>query len=361
MHCSSLGEFEQGRILIEKLHQDCPEVETVLTFFSPSGYEIRKNYPQADHVLYLPKESPQTAEKWVAELRPDLVIWVKYDFWYFYLRAIHKAQIPLLLVSGLFDEKSPFFKKNALLHQQMIGFFQRLYVQDEASQRRLQSHFPKADVRIGGDNRIDRVAQIAQKPPNNEYISRFLATHPNQKILVGGSVYQAEASLLADYMEKQTDLVLILAPHDIRPKNIRAIAQFFKKVSLYSEQKLQKEAKVMIVDQIGLLSGLYQFADVALVGGGFGKSIHNTLEPAVFGIPVAFGPAAYTKFKEAHDLVEKGGFMLLEQNTADFHQKMDKLFDEREKMGDINKAYIQEKAGKSNTIAADIQNILTKK
>ncbi|MFC0771701.1 3-deoxy-D-manno-octulosonic acid transferase [Terrimonas alba] len=314
VHCASLGEFEQGRPIIERLKVDYPNYKLVLTFFSPSGYEIRKNYEKADWVFYLPMDSAYNAKIFLEIVRPSLVIFVKYEFWYYYLKQINHQKIPLLLISALFRESSIFFKWYGGLHRKMLSFFDQLFVQNESSHKMLASIKLDGKSTIAGDTRFDRVIQIAENFLSIPAIEKFV--EHGKKTIVAGSTWPADEELLQRSLlalHDSASLQLIIAPHEINKEHLSQLQQLFPGSLLFSQlvagnqpDSLPSTGNILIIDNIGMLSRLYKYATISYIGGGFGKGIHNTLEAAVYGSPVLFGPN-YKKFNEAIDLITAGG------------------------------------------------------
>ena len=303
-HCSSLGEFEQGRPVIEKLKSQYPDSKILLTFFSPSGYEIRKDYKGADWVFYLPLDSKNNATRFLDTVHPSLVVFVKYDYWYYYLTGCKKKDIPLLLISGIFRKDQPFFKRYGSLHRRMLKRFTHFFVQDKESLGLLQS-ININNATIAGDTRFDRVWEIAENFKPIEGIERFCGNSP---VLVAGSTWPEDEKIIENAMTNFPQLKLIIAPHEIDNEHIDQLKSLFPEAVLYSQLIAQnsKPSTVLIIDNIGMLSRLYYYSTVTYIGGGFNKGIHNTLEAAVYGKPVLFGPN-YKKFKEAGGLIESGG------------------------------------------------------
>lgn len=307
VHCASLGEFEQGRPLIEKLRAQSTGYKILLTFFSPSGYEIRKDYKGVDWVFYLPMDGPQNARRFLAIVNPSLVVFVKYEFWYYYLKEIKQHPIHLLLISALFRENSAFFKWYGALQRKMLSFFDHLFVQDERSKELLASIGLPHKTSIAGDTRFDRVIETAEQFTPIPAIEQFIQ---NSKTIVAGSTWPGDEQVLQKTMAAINDrsLKLIIAPHEINKEHIAAIQHLFPHSILFSDltNENSRPLNVLIIDNIGMLSRLYNYASIAYIGGGFGKGIHNTLEAAVYGKPVLFGPAYY-KFREAIGLINAGG------------------------------------------------------
>ncbi len=318
MHCASLGEFEQGRPLLEKLRTEYPGYRLLLTFFSPSGYEVRKRYQGVDWVFYLPLDGARNAKQFLQVVDPALVIFVKYEFWYFYLAAVRQKNVPLLLVSALFREDSVFFKWYGRLQRKILSFFDQLFVQNEQSRSLLMS-IGINNVSVTGDTRFDRVIEIASLVKPIAPVEKFIA---DRKVIVAGSTWPPDEELLQKAMVHHPDLALIIAPHEVNKEHLEKLAGLFPGALFYSQivdgtvPVQPGKARVLIIDNIGMLSSLYQYAFIAYVGGGFGKGIHNTLEAAVYGKPVLFGPA-FQKFQEAKDLVSCGGaFVITGENVC---------------------------------------------
>ncbi|MEP7165738.1 MAG: glycosyltransferase N-terminal domain-containing protein [Ferruginibacter sp.] len=308
MHCASLGEFEQGRPLLEEIKKRYPSYKVLLSFFSPSGYEVMKNYPGADLVFYLPMDNMSNAKKLIGNLNPALVLWVKYEYWYYYLTELKQRNIPVLLVSGIFRKSQPFFKWYGSIWKKMLSRFDWFFLQDEESIALLASIGIKDNTMIAGDTRFDRVIAIAEKKEPVDHIKTFIA---NDRVLVAGSTWEEDEIELLHFVKANPAIKFIIAPHEIHESNLADVKKEFKNPLLYSElsikNNLPEDMHVLIIDNIGMLSRLYQYADVAYVGGGFGsEGVHNVLEAAVYGKPVVFGPV-YEKFSEAKGLVECGG------------------------------------------------------
>lgn len=309
IHCSSLGEFEQGRPLIDMLREQYPAYEIVLTFFSPSGYEACRNYRGAHHIIYLPMDGPAAARDLVTAIDPAIVVFVKYEFWYYYLHEVHKRSIPLLLVSAAFREQQAFFAWYGGFFRRMLGFFSHLHVQDATSASLLAGIGIKDNVSISGDTRYDRVTAIAQLLRPIAEAERFKG---GSKVLVAGSTWPDDEELLRECLSAlPANWKVILAPHEINVAHITTVQQLFEgQCALFSAlagDPSLYDRRVLIIDNIGMLSSLYAYGDVAYVGGGFARSgIHNTLEPAIFGLPILMGPV-YRKFVEAVRLVGIGG------------------------------------------------------
>jgi len=305
-HFASLGEFEQGRPVLEKLKSLYPAKKIVVTFFSPSGYEIRKNYALAD-VFYLPIDTAANAKRFIASINPEMAIFTKYEFWHFYFKELKDREIPLYVISGIFRESQAFFKWYGGFYRNILKSVTYFFVQNEESKNLLKS-IGLDDVIINGDTRFDRVYENAQSPKQLSLIESFIG---NSLTLVCGSTWPEDEKILSALPEKYPNWKFIIAPHEIHESHIESIEKQFSvgsvRFSIFSSsnQTPNAEHQTLIVDNIGMLSSLYQYGKVAYIGGGFGTGIHNTLEAAAFGLPVIFGPK-YDKFQEAKDLIAIG-------------------------------------------------------
>ena len=356
IHCSSLGEFEQGRPVIESFKTNFPNSKLLITFFSPSGYEIRKEYKVADWVFYLPMDSSLNAKKFFDIINPSLVVFVKYDFWYYYLTECKKRNIPLLMISAIFREEQPFFKWYGSFHRKMLSCFTYIFVQDENSETLLNS-IDINNVLKTGDTRFDRVTDIAANFQSIEIIEKFCG---NSKVLVAGSTWPEDEKIIKEGIATNPDIKLIIAPHEVNEKHLDEIknlfpdAVFFSQLMTHDSQIVNK--KIMIIDNIGMLSRLYHYATVAYVGGGFNKGIHNTLEAVVYGKPVIFGPK-YRKFKEAVELVRTGSGISI-TNTADLSKQLETLLkskDQYEMKCKNSFEFVQQRKGATKRIINYIQ------
>ena len=304
VHCASLGEFEQGRPLIEAIKKQHPNYQILLTFFSPSGYEIRKNYELADYVFYLPVDNKSNARMLINLVNPEIVFFIKYEFWFHYIKELKKKNIPLYLVSAIFRENQLFFQNSpwGKWYRKMLFDFEHFFVQDQQSVELLDNIGLKNATKAG-DTRFDRVAAIAR---NGKVIPLVEIFKNNQQLLVAGSTWKPDEELLIEYIHAHPAIKFIIAPHETKRANIDRLINLLKTpVVCYTEatDETVKNYQVMIVDTIGLLSSIYQYADLAYIGGGFGVGIHNTLEAAIFGMPIVFGPN-YLKFNEATAMVK---------------------------------------------------------
>ena len=295
VHAASLGEFEQGRPIIEAFRERFPDWKIVLTFFSPSGYEVRKDYPHADLVCYLPADTRQNARDFLDIIQPDVAVFVKYEFWANYLFELKKRGITTLLVSALFRPTQPFFKWYGGFWRKMLGCFTHIFVQNEASATLLQDlTIPKGSglsnlVTVAGDTRVDRVLKIAESAPENEIVQAFVGKDSSQVLVVGSSWEADETVIFAAMNDTPTKPKLIIAPHEPTESNVQRICKQAGNAIRYSQSdgmtQSHSENTCLIIDNIGLLNTLYRYGTVAYIGGGFGKDIHNTLEPAAFGLP----------------------------------------------------------------------------
>lgn len=321
VHCSSLGEFEQGRPVIEALREKFPGTRILLTFFSPSGYEIRKNYPYADLVMYLPADTPSNARTFLNLVRPQQVIFVKYDLWYFFLEEIRRRSIRAFLISAVFREGHFLLKSWARPFARSLEAFSVIFTQEEASKQRI-SRVRTLPVVIAGDTRIDRMMQVKNDSTAIPEIENFVQ---GQKVVVFGSVWPADMKVVAPWINRHPEAFVIIAPHDVSTPMVKEIRAMLTLPSvLYSEpEKSAVSARILLVDRIGLLNRIYRYAWLSYIGGGFGKSIHNTLEPAVYGIPVITGPQIH-KFPEALQMNRLSTLFIVE-NADDFARIMDKL------------------------------------
>ncbi len=305
VHAASLGEFEQGRPVIEAIRAAHPEYKILLTFFSPSGYEIRKNYPGADWVFYMPEDTPRLAREFVRAAHPEIAIFIKYEFWLNHLRELRHAGARTFNISAIFRRDSVFFKWYGGSFRTALRGFERLFVQDEAS-RELLAELGVTSVTVAGDTRFDRVASIASAAKKIEVVERFAGGAP---VFVAGSTWQPDEELLAKTIASHPEIRWIVVPHEIDADHIDRLAATMPlptvRYTMCTPTTDLTTPGVLIIDVIGLLSSLYGYATYAYIGGGFGAGIHNTLEAAVFGLPVAFGPN-YRKFREAREMIALG-------------------------------------------------------
>jgi 3-deoxy-D-manno-octulosonic-acid transferase len=361
-HVASLGEFEQGRPLIEALRrkftppQYPQRLRIILTFFSPSGYEIRKNYALADHIFYLPADSSSHAKRFLTAVQPDICVFVKYEFWHFYLKNLHQRNVKTLLISALFHERQIFFRWYGVFFKNILKNFTHIFVQNEISVTILRQHGFE-NVTKAGDTRIDRVLNIANEGKRFEEIERWAAAAP---LLIVGSSWQPDEDILIKIINynKLIDWKFIIAPHEIGENNLSRLEGKLTVSSVrYSQLRAATEggkkaqiSTVLIIDNIGMLSALYRYGKVAYIGGGFGRGIHNTLEPIAHGLPVVFG-RKYKRFEEAVKLVEWGGAFAIE-NAEDAEKILLSLTHEptRQQAATAAKRYILENQGATQLI-----------
>ncbi|REE83346.1 3-deoxy-D-manno-octulosonic-acid transferase [Lutibacter oceani] len=351
MHCASLGEFEQGRPILENLKKIHPNKKLVLTFFSPSGYEVRKNYKEVDVVCYLPLDSRKNAQQFLDIVHPETAIFVKYEFWPNLLKELKNSNVNTILISGIFRKNQLFFNWYGGWMRKSLSAFSHFFVQDEISKNLLNS-IGFTNVSACGDTRFDRVYEITKQDNQLNFVSEF---KNNNYTLVAGSTWKEDEDLLVDYINNKSSEKekFIIAPHNINANEIQQLKKsILKKVFLYSEKEEKENLnnyQVLIVDTIGILTKIYSYADIAYVGGGYTKSgVHNVLEPATFGVPIIIGPN-YNKFLEAKELVNKQACFV-----ADNSQKLSVLLTEffrdnkkRIKSGSQSLNYVIEKTGAS--------------
>lgn len=356
VHCASLGEFEQGRPLIEYLKTHYPQYQILLTFFSPSGFEIRKNYQFADVVTYLPIDTKTNARKLIKLVNPKLVFFIKYEFWYNYLRQLHLNNIPFFLISGIFRPKHYFFKWYGSWFRMQLKRFTFFYVQDAISEQLLNA-IDITNVLICGDTRFDRVKTITENPQQFPEIEQFIK---HKKTFVAGSTWPQDENIIASLIKHFSDnFNYIIVPHEISDNHINSLIKLLPKPCCkYSELLTNKTntAPILIIDKIGLLSQIYQYATICYVGGGFGAGIHNILEPATHGKPVIFGPK-YHKFLEAVNLLNlRGAFTI--NNSHDLINIVNNLLKDNklyEQTCAISANYIKENTGVTEKIMAHLK------
>jgi len=357
MHCASLGEFEQGRPVLEKLKQKYPKHRYLLTFYSPSGYEVRKNYEGVDNVFYLPMDSPVDSRKFIETVKPTLVLWVKYDYWYYYLEILKEKNIPLVLVSGLFRKDNVFFRWYGGLQRKMLHAFTHFFVQTEGSVDRLSKLGIVSNVTVSGDTRFDRVIEIAEKFEPIPVVENFCG---KSDVIVAGSTWVEDDEELDHFANSNPHIKFIIAPHEIDEDRLRELESLFESSIRFSALNLSDQktiANVLIIDNIGMLSKLYRYATIAYVGGGFHDGgVHNVLEAAVYGKPVLFGPV-YDWYIEAVELVGSGGGFSIE-NALEAEELMKRLLTYRHEYAqacDASKEYVYSKRGATEKILQVIQ------
>ncbi len=350
-HCASLGEFEQGRPVIEALSSRNPQHKIVVTFFSPSGYEIQKNYAFADAVVYLPLDTKKNAKKFLEIVHPSLAVFVKYEFWPNLLREMKTQGVPAYLISGIFREDQIFFKPYGGWMRKLLHGFSHFFVQNMQSLSLLES-IGIRQATLSGDTRFDRVYSLLEQNNDLTFLEDLTA---GRTTIVAGSTWPKDEELLTGFINecKLDEVVFIIAPHQMDPERFGKLKKSINKKSmLYSEGVPNRDVKVFIIDTIGLLTKIYSYADVSYVGGGFDREgVHNVLEPAVFGAPVLIGPV-YDKYQEALDLVERKGCLVAE-DAGSFEKKLSILLKDlqfREKTGDICRRFISENTGATQII-----------
>lgn len=349
MHCASLGEFEQGRPVIEALRHAHPNLPVIVSFFSPSGFEIRKNYKGADAVIYLPLDSRRNARMLTALIEPKLVLWVKYEFWINILNELYRKGTPVILFSGIFRPGQRFFKPWGGAFRRVIRQFSAVFIQDQKSQILLEKIGVSAQV--VGDTRFDRVYDIAQNGRRIEPVQRF---SEGKKCIVAGSTWPMDEKLLTRYIQQRGDVHLVIAPHEVNETHLEEIEERFSPLSIRLSDLPadgNTDKRVLIIDQIGLLNRIYPSGQVAYIGGGFGAGIHNTLEAAVYGIPVLFGPN-YQKFNEAVDILKSGGGFTVSA-YADLENTLDAFWGDegrRRSAGQAAAAYVEASIGATHKI-----------
>lgn len=356
MHCASLGEFEQGRPVLERLRKKHPGFAYVLTFFSPSGYEVRKDYNGADYVFYLPMDTSRNAGRFLDIVKPHLAIFVKYELWYFYLSRMARRDIPLLLISANFRANQPFFKWYGSLHRRMLHCFRHIFVQNPESMD-LLNRIGVEHVTVTGDTRFDRVLEAADKSPSLPLADSFCKGY---RVLVAGSTWPKDEEFIKEVITLlPADWKLILVPHEVHEAHIAEIERIFAgKAAKWSDGAVHAAGKrVLIVDRVGLLMKLYRYARITWVGGGFdSEGVHNILEPAVYGVPVAFGPV-YDKFPEAAALLQAGGG-ITPDNARGFACKIMQWETDKAAYENVCKAaaaYVNAQAGATAKIKAYIE------
>jgi 3-deoxy-D-manno-octulosonic-acid transferase len=363
-HFASLGEFEQGRPVLERIKSSQPHKKIVVTFFSPSGYEIRKNYPLAEGVFYLPLDTRKNALRFIKAINPELAVFTKYEFWHHYFLVLKEKNVPLFLISGIFRPNQVFFKSYGGFYRNVLKNVSQFFVQNEESARLLAGVGISA-VRIAGDTRFDRVFENAEKDAEVPFINQFCGNYP---VLIGGSTWPKDEQLIATLVSKNKDWKFILAPHEVHAEHLAQMEVLFPAAVRYSVLKAALmnqvnlatpllQAQVLIMDNIGLLSNLYAYGNIAYIGGGFGVGIHNTLEAAAFGKPILFGPE-YHKFQEAKDLLKLGAAVSVSDSeglNAGFLQLR-----HNEAAGSLAKEYVREHKGATEAIVKEIELVFEK-
>ena len=351
-HSASLGEYEQGLPVIEKIKEKYPDHKIIVTFFSPSGYEVRKNNTVADVTVYLPLDTRSNAKKFLKLVHPELAFFIKYEFWLNYLKELETSKTPTYLISGIFRDNQMFFKWYGGFYRKALKAFTYFFVQNESSKEKIEA-IGFHNVIVSGDTRFDRVNAILERDNTLDFIENFKNNSPT---IVIGSSWPKDETLLAEYINQAPDHVkFIIAPHNIKADQIASLkSQITKSTVLFSEKKdLDLSGyNVFIIDTIGLLTKIYSYGTIAYVGGGFGNpGIHNILEPATFGIPIVIGPN-YSNFAEAVQLVALKGCIVI-SNSNELKENLDRLLNDHlffEEKSNICRSYIQDNTGATNTI-----------
>lgn len=354
VHCASLGEFEQGRPVIESLKKVKPDLKIVLTFFSPSGFEVRKNYKGADCISYLPADTVSNVSDFLRFVHPEAAIFVKYEFWSNYICGLHSRNIPLYLISGIFRPEQHFFKPYGAYFRSLLEKFEKIYVQDEDSLALLHGINIRNAV-VAGDTRFDRVMQIAADVKDIPALKAFTG---NEKMFLAGSSWSQDEEIMARYINKQpARMKWVFAPHEVHAENIERLEKLFsvrtQRFSTYNGEPT--DARVLIIDNIGMLSSAYRYAYIAAVGGGFGKGIHNILEAACWGIPVMFGPR-HEKFREAVGIIKENGGMTYD-SFEKFSEILDNWLDDEALYLKTSKAassYVKKNTGATELIMSEV-------
>ena len=356
-HAASVGEFEQARPLIERLKANGEKRPIVVTFFSPSGYEARKNYDRADGIYYLPFATRRNAKRFLEALQPSMAIFVKYEFWPAYLRELKKRNIPTYSICSIFRPNQVFFKWWGRTYRKVLQCFTHLFVQDEASQT-LLAQYGITNVSVTGDTRFDRMAAVKENTDANRLtpVAHFAEGCP--QVIVAGSTWPKDEALLAKYVE-EANAKLILVPHELNPKHLHYIFNLFRgRIVRYSDvsamtdavsrRNILQHASVLLVDTMGLLSSIYRFGQVAYIGGGFGVGIHNTIEAAAYGMPVVFGPN-YHHFREAQGLIDAGAAISI-KNYTELAAALTTGLEQHEYIGHKAAEYVQSELGTTEKI-----------
>lgn len=360
-HCASLGEFEQARPVIEAFKKRNPTWKILLTFFSPSGYEVRKNYPFADHVFYLPADTAKNAKQFIQLVKPSLAVFTKYDFWFNYLQELKVNKVPVAVFSAVFRSNHYFFKGYGTWFLKILSGIDHFFVQDERSKRLLnKAGIPQAT--ICGDTRVDRVMQNAAGAEYFPLLEKF--KDQNKVTLIAGSTWKEDERLILELIRKRkSTMKYIIAPHEISKKRIeKLVSEIEFNTVLFSEATdgNVSNADVIIIDSVGVLAQLYRYGDVAFIGGGFGKGIHNILEPAAFGLPVIFGEN-YQKFNEAKEMVNLSMAFNIDKFRS-LNNKLTDLFFEKGKVEPVRKRifdYMNSKKGATEIVVQGLEKLIS--
>ena len=355
VHAASLGEFEQGRPIIEALKASRSDVKILLTFFSPSGYEVRMNYEYADWIHYLPIDTPKNAKQFIGDVNPTIAIFIKYEFWYYLLKELIQKETPVLMVSSIFRSNQLFFHWSGSFFKPVFKEINHFFVQDEESANLISSI--SEEVTVSGDTRFDRVIKIANESKSFEIVESF---RENEKCFIVGSSWPSDMKVLTPFISNHlSEMKFIIAPHSIKEEEIKAIEDSFDSTARYSDPNDVSEKRVLIIDNIGMLSSLYKYGSYVFIGGGFRGALHNTLEAAVYGMPLFFGKHENNhKFKEAIELVEEGaGFEL---TTT---KELEKLFEEvsgeaLQEVSEKARSYVHSRQGATDLIMKRLQQLL---
>jgi 3-deoxy-D-manno-octulosonic-acid transferase len=323
VHCASLGEFEMARPIMEQLKAADSKLRVVLTFFSPSGYEVRKNYELADHVFYLPLDTASAARRFISAIKPNKVIFVRYDLWFYHLNEAKKFGAKLMLISAIFRSSQQYFKFYGSVGRKTLQFFDRIFLVDAESEKLIHGIGIK-HTQVCGDTRYDRVMEISASVKGNEIIEAFKGDF---KLIICGSTWKEDEEFLLDSIKKLKDVKWVIAPHEVGEGNIQRLRKLFPDSVRYSqtdpERSRRVNAQVLIIDSIGLLNTLYRYADVAYIGGGFRTGLHNVFEATAFGVPTVFGPDT-SRFPDAGEMVQKGLAFRI-QNEGELKSKFKEL------------------------------------
>ena len=357
VHCASLGEFEQGRPIIEALKKEFISHKIFLTFFSPSGYLVRKGYPRADYVFYLPLDTARNARRFVRMVNPQVAIFVKYEFWFHYSEALKKKKIPLLSVSSIFRKEQFFFRKTGSFNRRILKNVSHFFVQNHESLELLRS-INIYNAEVSGDTRFDRVKEIVDRSEAVEIAERFKS---GDKVFVVGSAWPEDLELLIPFMNEKK-LKFIVAPHEITESLLLHLQRSLTVKSIFYSQAGAVDPAaydVLIIDNVGLLSRLYRYGEFAFIGGAYGKGLHNILEAACFGMPVLFGNKNYQKFQEANDLINRGGAYAV-TDYPDLKQKYEMLnIPETFQLAcEVCRQYVEENTGATEKVMQYCRNIL---
>ncbi len=363
MHCASLGEFEQGRPVLQKIKEEFPDINIVLTFFSPSGFEIVKK-KDFKNIFYLPLDSKSNAKKWISAIKPDLVLWVKYEYWHFYLQEIKDKKIPLLMISGVYRSNQVFFKWYGNFYRKMLECFTHFFVQNEDSKKHLEKLIPAKKITVSGDTRCDRVIHISENFKEVAGIKEFCK---NSQVIVAGSTWEEDETEWTHFVRNHPEIKFIIAPHEIDRENLKDVKKEFPHSVFYSDwlnginaitvNEPFGEPNTLIIDNIGMLSRLYYYATITYIGGGFGSDgLHNILEAAVYGKPVIFGPE-YDKNFEAEEMIATSGAISI-SNAVELEKIVSNLLKNKEELMSRSaaaKKYVYKNAGATDKIISFIK------